>query len=173
MYFSKCKFKNWKKNYPSNILEYILTPSSWGVKCANFIFQKIFKINGKVPFMVHYTSIVSGKITIGKEVVRYFANSNCCYIQGINGIEIGDNSMFASGVKIISANHNKVDYNKHDKANPIKIGNNCWIGTNVVILPEVCLGDNVIVAAGSVVSKSFGSNLIIGGVPAKILKENI
>lgn len=123
--------------------------------------------------MVHFTTIVNGKVTIGKNVARYFANSSGCYIQGINGIEIGDNTIFAPGVKIISSNHNLKDYNKHIKGRPIKLGANCWLGTNVVILPEVELGNNVIVAAGSVVTKSFKSNLIIGGVPAKIIKENI
>lgn len=169
---SKFKYNNWRNNYPSNIFEYLLSPSTNGLRILNFIVQKIFRVNGKVPFMVHFTSIVSGEIKFGNDVARYFANSNGCYIQGINGIIIGDNTIFAPGVKIISANHNKQDFNKHDKTIPVVIGNNCWLGTNVVVLPGVELGDNVIVAAGSVVHKSFGSNLIIGGVPAKIIKEN-
>jgi acetyltransferase-like isoleucine patch superfamily enzyme len=123
--------------------------------------------------MVHFTSTVSRTITIGKNVAPYFANSGSCYIQGINGVVIGDNTIFAPGVKIISANHLKGDYGKHDKAiGPITIGANCWIGTNAVILPGVELGNNVIVGAGSVVTKSFTNNLIIGGNPAKVLKQN-
>lgn len=168
----KYKYKNWEKNYPSNIIEYILSPCNWGLRILNFIVQKIFKINNCVPFMVHFTSIVNGRIEIGKNVARYFANSNGCYIQGINGVFIGDDTIFAPGVKIISANHDKENFSKHKKTNPIKIGNKCWLGTNVVILPSVEIGNNVVVAAGSVVTKSFGDNLIIGGVPAKILKEN-
>jgi len=67
----------------------------------------------------------------------------------------------------------KKNYNSHDKSvPPIKIGKNCWLGANSVILPGVELGDNVIVAAGAVVTKSFSNNLVIGGVPAKILSEN-
>jgi maltose O-acetyltransferase len=94
-------------------------------------------------------------------------------VQGINKIYIGDYTIFAPGVKIISANHDKKDYHSHDKSiSPIKIGKNCWLGANSVILPGVELGDNVIVGAGAVVTKSFPDNVILGGVPAKIIGKN-
>jgi acetyltransferase-like isoleucine patch superfamily enzyme len=169
---ARYKYRNWKQNYPTNLIQYILSPGTWSVRILNFIFQKIFGCNREIPFMVHFTSIVSGQITIGKDVARYFVNSGGCYIQGINGIVIGDCTMFAPGVKIISANHNKNDFMKHDPGKPIIIGNNCWIGANAVILPGVELGDNVIVGAGSVVSKSFESNQIIAGVPAIVISKN-
>ncbi|MDD3040470.1 DapH/DapD/GlmU-related protein [Bacteroides sp.] len=54
---------------------------------------------------------------------------------------------------------------------PIVIGNDCWIGTRVIILPGVEIGDYSIVAAGAVVTKSFPPYSIIGGVPAKLLKK--
>lgn len=53
---------------------------------------------------------------------------------------------------------------------PIKIGNNVWVGTRVIILPGVEIGDNTIIGAGAVVTKSFPKDCIIGGNPAKILK---
>jgi len=93
------------------------------------------------------------------------------YIQAINGIIIGKNVRFGPGVKIISANHNFNDFSKHDNADPIIIGDNCWIAANAVILPGVQLGNHVVVAAGAVVTKSFTDNCLIGGVPAKIIKE--
>lgn len=170
--FAKYKYKNWKQNHPSTIMEYCFSPCSLGLRWVNFVFQKVFRINAEVPFMVHFTSSVSKTIFIGKNVARYFANSGGCYIQGINNIHIGDNTIFAPGIKIISANHHKNDYQKHDRSvAPVRIGNNCWIGANAVILPGVILGDNVIVGAGSVVTKSFSSNLTIGGNPARILKS--
>lgn len=154
-------------------MEYMFSPCTLGLRIINFIYQKIFRINAEVPFMVHYTSIVSKTITLGKNVAPYFANSGSCYIQGINGVIIGDDTIFAPGVKIISANHVKNDFTKHDKTiGPIVIGKRCWIGANAVILPGVRLGDDVIVGAGSVVTKSFDSNLIIAGCPAKIIKQN-
>lgn len=48
---------------------------------------------------------------------------------------------------------------------------NCWIGGNVTINPGVTLGDNVVVASGAVVTKSFGNDILIGGVPARVLKN--
>jgi acetyltransferase-like isoleucine patch superfamily enzyme len=173
MILDKFKFRNWQKNEPSNLLEYLFSPTTINLRLVNFFFQKIMRVNAEVPFMVHYTSQVSKTVFLGKGVAQYFANSGNCYIQGINKVYIGDYTIFAPGIKIISANHDKKDLLKHNKSTlPVIIGNNCWIGTNAVILPGVQLGDNVIVAAGSVVSKSFSSNVVVGGVPATIIKKN-
>lgn len=53
---------------------------------------------------------------------------------------------------------------------PITIGDNAWFGGGGTILPGVTLGDNVVVGAGAVVTKSFGDNVVLGGNPAKIIK---
>ena len=58
-----------------------------------------------------------------------------------------------------------------EEREPIKVGNNAWFGGNVTILPGVTLGDNVVVAAGAVVTKSFGDNVVLAGNPAKVIKE--
>jgi acetyltransferase-like isoleucine patch superfamily enzyme len=121
--------------------------------------------------MVHFTSRVTGDVKIGKNVWVSFAISGGCYFQGLNKIIIGDDTIFASGVKIISANHDQKDLSKMIHSEPIKIGKQCWIGANAIILPCVKLGDNVIVAAGSVVNKSFSDNLLIGGNPAKVIRQ--
>jgi len=95
-----------------------------------------------------------------------------CYIQATNGIEIGKNSIIGPGVKIISSNHDIYNFNIHLSENPIKIGSDCWIGANSVILPGVNLADHIIVAAGAVVTKSFPEgDCIIAGVPAKLIKK--
>lgn len=112
------------------------------------------------------------KIKLGKNVWKSFLLSGNCYIQAINGIEIGDNTIFAPGVKIISSNHKFSNFHEHEICKPIKIGKNCWIGANSIILPGVELADNTIVASGAVVTKLFNEkNIIIGGVPAKIIKK--
>jgi acetyltransferase-like isoleucine patch superfamily enzyme len=153
------------------ITKFWKSPVPPGIWLVNKFFQNVLDINNDVPWMVHFTSRVIGDISIGEGVWVSFAVSGGCYIQGGNGIVLGDNTIFAPNVKMISANHDKTDKSKWITNKPIVIGKNCWIGANAVILPGVELGDNVIVAAGSVVNKSFESNSIIAGVPAKKLKD--
>lgn len=95
-----------------------------------------------------------------------------CYLDGRNGIEIGENTWIGPKVSIISMNHDINNYQKYIKDKPIKIGKNCWIATGAIILPGVEIGNHVIIAAGTVVTKSFREdNIIIGGIPAKIIKK--
>ena len=54
---------------------------------------------------------------------------------------------------------------------PVKIGNNVWIGSNATILPGVTISDGAIIAAGAVVTKDVSENSIVGGNPAKLIKE--
>jgi len=93
------------------------------------------------------------------------------YIQAINGIVIGKNVRLGPGVKLISANHDLLNFDIHIKNEPIEIGDNCWISATAVILPGVKLGNHVVVAAGAVVTKSFSDNCLIGGVPAQVIKS--
>lgn len=144
-------------------------PIPFGLWLINGFFQRILDINGHMPCMVHFTSRVIGDIEMGKNVYISLALSGNCYIQALNGVIIGDNTIFAPGVKIISSNHDKNDLNKHIENQPVKIGKNCWLGANAIILPGVNLGDNVIVGAGSIVTKSFKSGSVIVGNPAQLI----
>ena len=141
---------------------------------VNWMFQRIFGINGDVPWSVHFTSRVtnSDKIILGKGVKKSFVVSSGCYIQGGNGIVIKEGTIFAPGVKIISANHGVDGENRGwTKSDPVVIGKNCWIGANAVILPNVVLGDYVVVGAGAVVTHSFPEYSILAGIPAKVIRE--
>lgn len=87
------------------------------------------------------------------------------------GVEIGDNTLIAPGVSLITAGH---DMSKTEKAfseaivaKPISIGKNCWICTGSIILPGVNIGDGAVVAAGSVVNHDVESFSIVAGIPAK------
>ena len=92
------------------------------------------------------------------------------YFQCVGQVEIGSGTFIANNVAIITANHELLDLKKHQAPKPVSIGRNCWIGINSTILPGVKLGDNTIVGAGSVVTKSFEGKCVVCGNPAKIIR---
>ena len=109
-------------------------------------------------------------ISVGKQ---FYANFDCTFLD-VCPIEFGDNCMLGPGCQILTPTHplHPVKRNSGlEGGKPIKVGNNAWFGGNVTILPGVTLGDNVVVAAGAVVTKSFGDNVVLGGNPAKVIKE--
>jgi len=82
--------------------------------------------------------------------------------------------MIGPNVGIYSATHptDPIERNSGlEFARPIKIGENVWIGGGSTIYPGVTLGDNVVIAGGSVVTKSVEANKVVGGNPAKIIKD--
>ena len=144
---------------------------------TNWLFQKIYKVHNEIPHPVHYTNCIAGyhNIIFNKtdfSVLNSFAVSGGCYFGISEGstLEIGDGTIWAWNVNIQTANHDFIDRAKY-VTKSVKIGKDCWIGGNVTILPGVEIGDNVTVGANSVVSKSFPANVVIAGVPAKIIRE--
>ena len=106
-------------------------------------------------------------IHIGNNV---FINSGCTF-QDQGGIFIKDNVFIGHNVVMATINH---DINPNTRGNinpkPIIINNNVWIGSSSTILPGVEIGEGSIVAAGSVVTKNVQPNVIVGGVPASIIR---
>lgn len=98
---------------------------------------------------------------------------NCgCHFQDHGGIYIGDETLIGSYVVMATINHGQNPINRSDNyPAPIHIGKKVWIGSHATILPGVTIGDNAIVAAGAVVVKDVPANTVVGGVPAKIIKE--
>lgn len=86
------------------------------------------------------------------------------------GIFIEDNVMIAANVSLISNNH---DFKEREiiTCKPVVIKKNVWVGAGSTILPGVTIGENAIVAAGSVVTKDVPANTLVGGVPAKFIKQ--
>lgn len=101
-----------------------------------------------------------------------FINFNCTILDEAK-VTIGNHAFLGPNVSIYTACH-PLDPEKRNKfiewAEPVAIGNNVWIGGDVTILPGVTIGDNVVIGAGSVVTKNFPSDVVIGGNPAKIIK---
>lgn len=92
------------------------------------------------------------------------------------GIEIGNDVIMGSYVSFHSENHNFEDLSKTIReqgvtSKGIKLGNNIWVGAKVTFLDGCEIGDNSVVAAGAVVKDCFPNNVVIGGIPAKILKH--
>lgn len=128
---------------------------------------------GKTGDKLHIESNFRVEYGYNIEIGENFYSNYDCLLLDICPIIIGDNAMLAPGVHIYSATHPldpKERNSGKEYGKPVKIGNNVWIGGRSVIAPGVTLGDNVVVAAGSVVTKSFPDNVVIGGNPAKIIK---
>lgn len=136
-----------------------------------FVPQKVLRINGRVPWPVHFTSRVLywKNISVGNRTAPGL-NSNC-YIQGRNGIKLGHNVRIGPGVGLISANHDLNDYDRWPDIEPIVIGSNVWIGMNSVVLPGITIGDNVAVGANSVVTRDIPCDSIAAGNPCRIIRK--
>ncbi|MFB4169363.1 maltose acetyltransferase domain-containing protein [Virgibacillus sp. JSM 102003] len=105
---------------------------------------------------------------------NFYANFDCVFLD-VCEIRIGDNCFIAPGVHIYTATH---PLNANERISgveygiPVKIGHNVWIGGGAIINPGVKIGDNVVVASGAVVTKDVPDNVVVGGNPAKAIKEN-
>jgi len=97
------------------------------------------------------------------------------YLGGAGGLTIGDNCIIGQYLSCHPENHNfgGAELIRHQgiSRKGIKIGKNCWIGAKVTILDGVTIGDNCVIAAGAVVTKSMPSDVVIGGIPAKVIKQ--
>lgn len=128
-------------------------------------------LNSRFPVSCFTTVVNSENVYFDSNDLNNFQHFGC-YYQAFGKIYIGKGTYIAPNCGIITANH---DYNgsldDHMEPKDVRIGDNCWIGMNSMILPGVELKDNTIVGAGSVVTKSFDmGNIVIAGNPAKIIK---
>lgn len=116
------------------------------------------------PFQVNY-----GKnTTIGKNV---FINFDCTFLD-LGGITIDDHVMLAPKVSLLSEGHPVATNDRQTlTAGKIHIKKNVWIGAHATILQGVTIGENAVVAAGAVVSTDVPANTVVGGIPAKHIKN--
>jgi len=102
-----------------------------------------------------------------------YMNFNCTILDCAQ-VTIGNRVMFAPNVHIYAATHSTDVVERRaglERAYPVTIGDDVWIGGNATLVGPCTIGDGVTIAAGSVVKGDFPSNVVIGGVPAKILKR--
>jgi len=137
----------------------------------NKVLNQLFRTVGKSYYIEPTFKCDYGyNIKLGK---NFYANFDCVFLD-VCEITIGDNCMLAPGVHIYTATHpldpternSGLEYGK-----PVIIGDNVWIGGRAIINPGVTIGDNVVIASGSVVIKDVPDNVVVGGNPAGIIKE--
>lgn len=128
--------------------------------------EELIGVDVFTPLYINY-----GKnIKIGKNV---FINFDCVFL-GLGGITIEDDVLIAPKVSLLSEGH-PVDPAQRHSLVPchIYIKKGAWIGANATILKGVTVGENSIVASGAVVSKDVPDNCIVGGIPAKVIRESL
>lgn len=125
----------------------------------------------------HNFTVLSGfqcdygyNIEIGE---NFFANFNCIVLDAAK-VSFGNNVFIAPNCGFYTSGH-PIDADQRNQglefAKPINVGNNVWIGGNVVVLPGVTIGDNSVIAAGSLVTHDITSNVVAMGSPCRVYKQ--
>lgn len=136
-----------------NILRQLFAPSK-----ASFMIES--------PFYCAYGS----NIYVGNGVYMNFG----CVILDCNTVHIGDHVLIGPYVQIYTADHTTDPQTRAagmERAMPVRIGNNAWIGGGTIILPGVTIGENTTIGAGSVVTKDIPANVVAVGNPCRVIRE--
>lgn len=132
--------------------------------------------NSKLQVNKNFKIFSGGRISVtdgatlilGSGYINHQVSLNC-----FERIEIGEGVAIAEKVTIRDSDNHQIMGNGQHVSRPIKIGNHVWIGMNVTILKGVNIGDGAVIAAGAVVNKDIPPYCLAGGVPARVIKENI
>lgn len=130
----------------------------------------VLEINGNMQILTGCSiNICPGaKLSIGRGGINVGGRIVC-----FQSITIGDNTWLGDHVIIRDNDNHLILGNRKPSASPIRIGNNVWFGINVTVLKGVTVGDGAVVAANSLVIRDVPPGALVGGSPARILKENI
>ncbi len=121
-------------------------------------------------------SLIPPFYTTGGENIRLgrnvFINQNCT-MYDLGGIDIADDVMIGPNVSLITSGHPLEPSRRRAgvTAAPIALGRNVWLGANVTIIGGVTVGENAVVAAGSVVTKDVPADTLVGGAPARVIRS--
>jgi len=169
--FLRTLFKGWNKR---NLLTYLASMGP-DLDVLNYYGRPFLLRLAGIPIgyaaaILPRIQVTAGKLSIGNEV---FINTDCRFACGGN-ITIGDHCQISARVSFETINHQliPVKYGKRpSKTAPIIIENNVWIGSGVILLPGVTVGQGAVVAAGAVVKKDVPSYTLVAGVPAQIIRD--
>lgn len=135
------------------------------------LITRLFGSAGSNPsILIGFQCDYGKNIHVGKD---FLANYNVTILD-VAPVRIGDYCMIGPNTLVTTVNHPLSPRGRRarlSQVKPVTIGNDVWIGGNCTILPGVTIGNNVIVAAGAVVTKDVPDNCIVAGVPAKKIKE--
>lgn len=139
---------------------------------ANYRFAKNAKVDVTGYFRAYTGSQISVEENAELRLGSGFIN-NGAKIYCFEKIIIGDDVKISEEVILRDSDNHEILYDGYQKSAPIVIGNHVWIGMRATILKGVTVGEGAIVAAGAVVTRDVPPHALVGGVPAKVLKENI
>ena len=139
-------------------------------KRRDFLAKIFGRIGKKCNILPPFKCDYGFHIEVGE---NFFANYNFIVLDG-NYVRIGDNVWIAPNVGIYAAGHpldvkDRID--GWEYAYPVTIGDNVWIGGSVTIIGGVTIGDNAVVAAGSVVIRDVPANTLVAGNPARVIRR--
>ncbi|MDE7286028.1 MAG: sugar O-acetyltransferase [Lachnospiraceae bacterium] len=174
-------FLEFKKRARELVKEYNSLPYEDREKRREVLTQLFERIGTNVsvgnPFICDY----GRNISLGDNVS---VNMNCTFVD-CNKITVGNNVLISSNVQIYTATHpvelkdrltpewtaESGEYFCRTYARPVTIGDGCWIGGGVIILPGVTIGNGSVIGAGSVVTKDVPSNCVAAGNPCRVLRR--
>ena len=132
--------------------------------------KEIFGSTGeRISVQANFNCDNGRNIHVGED---FLSNYNLTILD-IAPVTMGHNVMIGPNVDIYTVNHPMNALGRQEylaKASPVTIGDNVWIGGKVTINPGVTIGHNVVIASGAVVTKDIPDNVLVGGVPAKVIR---
>lgn len=139
----------------------------------NGMFSKLFTGAGRgIPWPISSRCSCGKNVDFHVDDLNNFQGNANFQTLGCGRISLGNGTWIAQGCALITTNHDLLNPDIHSAPIDISIGEHCWLGTNVIILPGVTLGPHTVVGANAVVTKSFPEGwCVLAGIPAKKIKN--